>query len=174
MLEPDRRRRCGRLPQRPVLGRRRDAQRGQAADDAFPTPGVSSTAETVFSGVWTPVPAVSWPWVPACGSLEPPRRGGENAQKTRKNGEEMGEIRPKRCEGRELTKDHRRGDARHRRPRRRRVWSDLPLRDQGVGKDAGDGHDKDVALDTVAGQVRRLHGPGKIVILSRFACCPSR
>ena len=31
------------------------------------------------------VPAVSLPWVPACGSLEPPRRGGENAQKTRKN-----------------------------------------------------------------------------------------
>ena len=52
-----------------------------------------------------PRAAVSWPWVPACGSLEPSRRGGENAQKTRKNGEEMGEIRPKKCEGRELTKD---------------------------------------------------------------------
>ena len=49
--------------------------------------------------------AVSWPWVPAWGSLEPSRRGGENAQKTRKNGEEMGEIRSKRCEGRDLTKD---------------------------------------------------------------------
>ena len=48
---------------------------------------------------------VSWPWVPAWGSLEPSRRGGENAQKTRKNGEKMGEIRPKKCEGRELTKD---------------------------------------------------------------------
>ena len=29
---------------------------------------------------------VSWPWAPACGSLEPSRRGGENAQKTRKTG----------------------------------------------------------------------------------------
>ena len=52
-----------------------------------------------------PLPAVSWPWVPAWGSLEPPRQDGENAQKTRKNGAKMGEIRPKRCEGRELTKD---------------------------------------------------------------------
>ena len=51
------------------------------------------------------MPAVSWPWVPAWGLLEPPRRDGENAQKTRKNGEKMGEIRPKTCEGRELTKD---------------------------------------------------------------------
>ena len=33
MLEPDRRRRCRCLPQRPVLRRRRDAQRGEAADD---------------------------------------------------------------------------------------------------------------------------------------------
>ena len=30
--------------------------------------------------------AVSWPWVPAWGSLEPPRRDGENAQRTGKNG----------------------------------------------------------------------------------------
>ena len=29
-----------------------------------------------------PLPAVSWPRVPACGSLEPPRQDGENAQKT--------------------------------------------------------------------------------------------
>ena len=50
-------------------------------------------------------PAVSWPWVLAWGSLEPPRRDGENAQKTGKNGEKMGEIRPKECEPRELTKD---------------------------------------------------------------------
>ena len=27
-------------------------------------------------------PAVSWPWVPAWGSLEPPRPGGDNAQKS--------------------------------------------------------------------------------------------
>ena len=30
---------------------------------------------------------VSWPWIPVLGSLEPPRRDGENAQKTGKNGE---------------------------------------------------------------------------------------
>ena len=43
--------------------------------------------------------AVSWPWIPVLGSLEPPRRDGENAQKTGKNGGKMGEIRPKTCEG---------------------------------------------------------------------------
>ena len=32
------------------------------------------------------LPAVSWLWVPARGSLEPPRRDGENAHKTRKTG----------------------------------------------------------------------------------------
>eukprot|EP01045_Picozoa_sp_COSAG04_P020785 COSAG04_NODE_2169_length_4640_cov_1.647875_1_plen_140_part_10 len=51
------------------------------------------------------LPAVSWPRVSAWGSLEPPRRDGENAQKTGKNGGKMGEIRPKTCEGRGLTKD---------------------------------------------------------------------
>ena len=50
-------------------------------------------------------PAVSWPWVQACDSLEPPRRDGEDAQKTGENREKMGEIRPKTCEGRGLTKD---------------------------------------------------------------------
>ena len=35
-----------------------------------------------------PRAAVSWPWVLAWGSLEPSRRGGENAQK---NGEKRGE-----------------------------------------------------------------------------------
>ena len=40
---------------------------------------------------------VSWPCVAACGSLEPPRRDGENAQTTRENGEKLGEIRSKRC-----------------------------------------------------------------------------
>ena len=49
--------------------------------------------------------AVSWPWVPAWGSLEPPCRDGENAQKMGKNGEKMGEIKPKTCEGRELSKN---------------------------------------------------------------------
>ena len=45
------------------------------------------------------MPAVSWLWVPSCGSLEPSRRDSENAQKTEKNGEEMDEIQPKKCEG---------------------------------------------------------------------------
>ena len=53
------------------------------------------------SRVLVPLPAVSWPWVLAWGSLEPPRRGGGDAQKTGKNGEKMGEIQPKMCEGRE-------------------------------------------------------------------------
>ena len=53
------------------------------------------------SSLLVPLPAVSWPRVPAWGSLEPPRRGGENAQKTGKNGKEMGEIRSKKC-GRSL------------------------------------------------------------------------
>jgi len=66
-------------------------------------PGVSNEGRS--SPLLVPLPAVSWPWAPAWGSLEPSRRGGENAQKRRKNGDEMGEIRPKRCEGRELTKD---------------------------------------------------------------------
>ena len=42
---------------------------------------------------------VSWPWIPVLGSLEPPRRDGENAQTTGKNGGKIGEIRSKRCEG---------------------------------------------------------------------------
>ena len=32
---------------------------------------------------------VSWPWIPVLGLLEPPRRGGENAQKTGIFGEKM-------------------------------------------------------------------------------------
>ena len=59
-------------------------------------PGVSN--EGGSSPLLVPLPAVSWPWVSAWGSLEPPRRDGENAQKTRKNGEEMAEIWPKTCE----------------------------------------------------------------------------
>ena len=50
-------------------------------------------------------PAVSWPWVPAWGSLEPSCQDGKNAQKTGGNGGEMGEMQPKMREGRELTKD---------------------------------------------------------------------
>ena len=70
-------------------------ERGQVI---LPTaPGTSN--EGGSSPLLVPLPAVSWPWVPAWGSLEPPRRGGENAQKTGGNGGKMGEIWPKRCEG---------------------------------------------------------------------------
>ena len=62
-----------------------------------PAPGVSN--EGGSSPLLALLPTVSWAWVPAWGSLEPPRRDGENAQKTRKNGAKMGEIRPKKCEG---------------------------------------------------------------------------
>ena len=51
------------------------------------------------------LPAVSWAWFSAWGSLEPPRRDGENAQKTGIFGGKMGEIWTKKCEPRELTKD---------------------------------------------------------------------
>ena len=66
-------------------------------------PGMSN--EGGSSPLLVLLPAVSWPWVPAWGPLKPSRRDGENAQTTRKNGEEMAEIQPKKCEGRELTKD---------------------------------------------------------------------
>ena len=55
-----------------------------------PAPGMSN--EGGSSPLLVPLPAVSWLWVPACGSLEPPRRGGGNAQKTGENGAKMGEI----------------------------------------------------------------------------------
>ena len=42
--------------------------------------------------------------------MEPPRRDGENAQKTRKNGEKTGEIQPNKCEGRDPTKDRLAGE----------------------------------------------------------------
>ena len=54
--------------------------------------GVERRAEFFPLG---PLATVSWPWVPAWGSLEPSGRDGENAQKMRKNGEKMGEISPK-------------------------------------------------------------------------------
>ena len=38
--------------------------------------------------------------------MEPSRPGGENAQKTRKNGEKMGEIWPKKCEQGRDRRDH--------------------------------------------------------------------
>ena len=61
-----------------------------------PAPGVSNEGRS--SPLLVPLPAVSWAWVPACGSLEPSRRDGENAQKMAKNGEKMGEIWSKTCE----------------------------------------------------------------------------
>ena len=53
-----------------------------------------------------PRAAVSWPWVLAWGALEPSRRGGENAQKTAKNGEEMAEMWSKTCEQGKERRDH--------------------------------------------------------------------
>ena len=68
--------------------------RRQATEDGkviLPTAsGVSN--EGGSSELLALVPAVSWPRVPAWGSLEPPRPDGDNAQRTRKNGDEMGEI----------------------------------------------------------------------------------
>ena len=66
-------------------------------------PGVSN--EGGSSPLLVPLPAVSWPWIPAWVSLEPPR-DGENAQKTGGNGAKMGEIRPKKCEQGKDGKDH--------------------------------------------------------------------
>ena len=60
-------------------------------------PAVSN--EGGSSPLLVPLPAVSWPWVPSWGSLEPSRQGGENTQKTGKNGGKMGEIRSKKREG---------------------------------------------------------------------------
>ena len=53
-----------------------------------PAPGVSNKGPR--SRVLGLLPAVSWAWVPAWGSLEPPRRDGENAQKTGKKRGENG------------------------------------------------------------------------------------
>ena len=53
-----------------------------------------------------PRAAVSWPWVLAWGSLEPSRRGGENAQNTGKDGGKMGEIWSKTCEQGKERRDH--------------------------------------------------------------------
>ena len=47
-----------------------------------PAPAVSN--EGGSSELLVLLPAVSWSWVPAWGSLEPSRQDGENAQKTRK------------------------------------------------------------------------------------------
>ena len=43
-----------------------------------------------------PLPDVSWAWVPAWGSLEPPRRDGGNAQRTGKTGKKWARYGPKR------------------------------------------------------------------------------
>ena len=74
-------------------------------DIAALTPGDSSHRRSGpgSKGARGVLSAVSWPWVTAWGSLEPSRRDGENAQKTGKNGEKMGEIRPKTREGAGIT-----------------------------------------------------------------------
>ena len=59
-------------------------------DPSHCTWGVERRAE--FSALG-PLAAVSRPWVPAWGLLEPPRRDGENA-KTGRNGQRMGEMLP--------------------------------------------------------------------------------
>ena len=66
-------------------------------------PQVRSHAESRRTKEFSPLgprAAVSWPWVLAWGSLEPSRRGGENAQKTGENGGKLGEIWSKTCEHR--------------------------------------------------------------------------
>ena len=67
------------------------AQARGAADEEAPGDDHPRSATAPCSGA---LATVSWPWVPVLGSLEPPRRDGENAQKTGKNGGKMGEIRP--------------------------------------------------------------------------------
>ena len=52
-------------------------------------PELASPAKRCLGALAT----VSRPWAPACGSLEPPRQDGENAQTMGKNREKMGEIR---------------------------------------------------------------------------------
>ena len=66
---------------------------------------------------------VSRPWVLVCGSLEPPRRDGENAQKTGENGEKMGEIRPRSADRRCLAPLQMRSTAARRRLRSTAVRS---------------------------------------------------
>ena len=83
-----------------------DSEEESEDDDKVILPTASGVSnEGGSSPLLVPLPAVSWPWVPAWGPLEPPRRDGENAQKTGIFGEKMGEIRPKKCEPRELTKE---------------------------------------------------------------------
>ena len=81
------------------------AERGLGAAERDAPGDSSQRSGPGLKGARGVLSVVSWPWVPACGSLEPPCRDGENAQKTGKNGEKMGKIQPKTCEGRELAKN---------------------------------------------------------------------
>ena len=72
----------------------------------LPTAAPAVSNEGPSSRVLVLVSAISWLWVLAWGSLEPPRRDGENAQNTGKNGEEMGEIWSKTCEQGKERRDH--------------------------------------------------------------------
>ena len=60
---------------------------------------LAQTDERAEFGTLGPLAAVSWPWVPACGLLEPPRRDGENAQKTGKTGGKWARYGLKRVKG---------------------------------------------------------------------------
>ena len=77
-------------------------------ESALRTPGDSSHRRSGpgSKGARGVLSSVSWPWVPAWGSLEPPCRDGENAQKMGKNGGKLGEIWPKKCEQGKDGKDH--------------------------------------------------------------------
>ena len=73
---------CGSIPREFVAGDL-DKAAAKMRQVILPTaPGVSN--EGPSSRVLVPLPAVSWPWVSAWGSLEPPRRDGGNARKTGK------------------------------------------------------------------------------------------
>ena len=89
-------REAARLKQRDALQKKAEKQVCPLQLILPPAPGVSN--EGGSSSLLALVLAVSRPWASAWGSLEPPRRDGENAQKTGKNGEKMGEIRSKKCE----------------------------------------------------------------------------
>ena len=122
------------LPLHLALGGNRDGQMAPedvllAIIDAHPQ--VRRHAESRRTKEFSPLgprAAVSWSWVLAWGMLEPSRRGGENAQKTEKNGGKMGEIWSKTCE-------HRKGQ------------------DGSTGRDAGAQRDGREAV--VAQQLRR-------------------
>ena len=110
---PDAKRLCaekdkwGNLPLRWAL--KQEAPEGVVLAIIDAHPQVCRHAESRRTKEFSPLgprAAVSWPWVLAWGSLEPARRGGENAQKTGKHREQMGEIWSKTCEQGKERRDH--------------------------------------------------------------------